>query len=210
MKSSISAISRRLTEPGLGGGRAHGTGTRCDHVVDDHLDGDAVAGGVRPEPHAMAEHVPRQRPARPPGTPRRAGACSSAHTLTSRPQQIVARGEAPRSTHFSTSSDGERCRQSVSALKGRVAPTRRRMYFASDSCRNTSRVIARAQLDDALLRHQRLQAHLLEVEVDQLLLLRRRQVRDVDDDGEAIGRRLPRAGTCPARVPPGSSSRSRS
>src|SRR4029434_6034956 len=29
-----------------------------DDVVDHHLDGHAVAGGMRPEPHAMAEDVP--------------------------------------------------------------------------------------------------------------------------------------------------------
>ena len=61
------------------------------------------------------------------------------------------------------------------------------MYLASASCRNTSRVIAAAQLDDPLLRHQRLQAHLLEVEADQLLFFLGRQVGDVDDDREAIG-----------------------
>ena len=47
-----------------------------------------------------------------------------------------------------------------------------------------------AQLDDPLLLHQRVQPHLLEVEVDQLLLLLGRQVRDVDHDREAIGRRF--------------------
>ena len=33
--------------------------------------------------------------------------CSSAQTLARRPQQMIARGEAPRSTPRSTSSDGE-------------------------------------------------------------------------------------------------------
>ena len=50
--------------------------------------------------------------------------------------------------------------------------------------------MARAQLDDALLRHQRVQAHLLEVEVHQLLLFLGRQVADVDHDREAIGGRF--------------------
>ena len=90
----------------------------------------------------------------------------------------------------STISDGERCCQSVSALYGRVAPTRRRMYLPSFSCRNTSRVMSAAQLDDPLLRHQRVEPHLLEIEIHQLLLFLGRQVADVHHDGEPIGRRF--------------------
>src|SRR6185295_11632756 len=46
---------------------------------------------------------------------------SSAHTFARRPQQMMARGEAPRSTLCSTSSEGDRTSQSVSGLYGRVA-----------------------------------------------------------------------------------------
>ena len=47
-------------DAGLG---LHGSWHRhpIDEVVDDILDGDAVTGGVRSEPDAMAEHVARQR-----------------------------------------------------------------------------------------------------------------------------------------------------
>ena len=48
----------------------------------------------------------------------------------------------------------------------------------------------RAQLDDALLRQQRIQAHLLEVEVHELLFFFRRQIADVDHRRETIGRRF--------------------
>jgi hypothetical protein len=51
-------------------------------------------------------------------------------------------------------------------------------YFARDR---------RAQLDDALLRHQPLEMHLLEVEADELLFFFGRQVGDVHDDREPIG-----------------------
>ncbi len=50
--------------------------------------------------------------------------------------------------------------------------------------------MARAQLDDALLRHQRVEPDALEVEVHQLALFFRRQVADVHHDREAIGRRF--------------------
>ena len=47
-----------------------------------------------------------------------------------------------------------------------------------------------AKLDDAVLRHQLVEAHLLEVEIHELLLLFRRQVTDVHHDRETIGRRF--------------------
>ncbi len=47
-----------------------------------------------------------------------------------------------------------------------------------------------AQLDDPLLPHQRVEAHLLEVEVHQLALFFGRQVADVHHDREAIGGRF--------------------
>ena len=49
---------------------------------------------------------------------------SSVQTFARRPQQIIARGDAPRSTLCSTSSEGELTSQSVSGLYGRVAATR--------------------------------------------------------------------------------------
>ena len=60
----------------------------------------------------------------------------------------------------------------------------------SRSCRNTCSLIDGAQLDDALLRHQRVQPHLLEIEVHELGFFLRRQVADVHHDREAIGRRF--------------------
>ena len=48
-------------------------------------------------------------------------------------------------------------------------------------------VDARAHGDDPLFRHQRVEAHALEVEIDQLGLFLGRQVTDVDHDGEAVG-----------------------
>src|SRR5215212_8147550 len=85
MKSSISAISRRFTRRSVSTVshlpastvtlsrtwiRALGVERRTfarswhrhalDDVVDDHFNGDAVTGGMRPQPHAMSENVPRQ------------------------------------------------------------------------------------------------------------------------------------------------------
>ena len=67
-----------------------------------------------------------------------------------------------------------------------------------------------AQLDDSLLRHQRVQADALEVEVDELLFLLRRQVPDVHHDGEAIGRRFGERKRALAELHRDSSSRWRS
>src|SRR5438477_3104687 len=67
---------------------------------------------------------------------------SSAQTFASRPQQMMARGEAPRSTLCSTSAEGDRTSQSVSGLYGRVAATSRWMYVPTRSCRNTCSLIA--------------------------------------------------------------------
>src|SRR4029077_11815227 len=86
---------------------------------------------------------------------------SSAQTFASRPQQIIARGEAPRSTPCSTSSDGECTFQSVSGLNGRVSATRRLNVGAEPRVQKHVLVDPAAQLDDPLLRHQLVQPDLL-------------------------------------------------
>ena len=48
----------------------------------------------------------------------------------------------------------------------------------------------RTQLDDAFLRHQRIQANLLEIEVDEFLFFLGRKVGDVHKDRKAIRRRF--------------------
>src|SRR6185436_1536987 len=61
MNSSISAISDRLTSGASAATSAMlWNGHLVHDIVDHHLGRDAVAGGVRAEPDAVAEDVPRE------------------------------------------------------------------------------------------------------------------------------------------------------
>ena len=88
-------------------GSSSGNRHALDDVLDHGVGGQAVAGRVRAEPDAVAEDVAARGPGCLPDRPRSRRRTSSAHTFASRPQQMIARGEAPRSTLCSTSSDGE-------------------------------------------------------------------------------------------------------
>ena len=182
MSSSISVMSDRLTSGSTS--RSVRPATSCDrgswnrHPLDDVLDhrvgGQAVAGGVR----ARARCGGRARTARDPGC--LPGYTSSRRAHEQRPdlgEPAPADDRARRGAEIDaasrpapTASGGaSRCRGCRGASPRPGAGCSR----PSRSCRNTCSVIARAQLDDALLRHQRVQPDLLEVEVDQLLLLPR-------------------------------------
>ena len=151
--------------------------------------GQPVRGRMRPQPDAMAEHERRQfldvfRIDL--GTP----------VLQQRPHL---REPAP-------ADDGPRRGAQVDAaldqIRGRVVPPvgvfvvgpRRRHQPLDVAAEPIVQKHALAdhgpQLDDALLRQQRVEPHLLEVEVDQLLLLLGRQVADVDHGRKPIGRRF--------------------
>ena len=110
--------------------------------------------------------------------------------MASRPQQMMARGEAPRSTPRSTRSDGEWI---VPVGVGVVRPCRGDELLdvlAEPLVQEHLLVDAGAELDDPFLGHQGVESHALEVERHQLLLLLRRQIADVDHDRKAIGRRF--------------------
>ena len=92
--------------------RSHGIGNPVDDVRDDRIGRQAVARRMRAEPDAMAEHVRRQFLDVLRLAPPSRSCMSSAQTLASRPQQMIARGDAPRSTPRSTSV-GRRMRQPV-------------------------------------------------------------------------------------------------